>query len=328
MKRNIKLMCFALVSLIIFLVADVSNAFARDYPMKPIRMVDGFPPGGGTDFLSRTIGQKLTEAWGQPVIVDNRPGVSSNIGAEIAAKSTPDGYTLFMGCITCLAPSMKLYPYLQYNLLKDLTPVSQVASGTYVVLVSSSLHVNSVRDLIALAKSKPGQLNYASSGVGSTAHLAGELFKLRAGVNILHVPYKGGAPAAASIATGETQIFYGSVPASMPLINSGRAKAIAVTTSKRSRGLPDVPTVAESGLPGFDISVNYGILAPAGAPKSVIAELNEEIGRILNNRAIIDRLAVFGLDAKASSPQQFGKLIQDEVAKWTQVVEKARIRIK
>lgn len=328
MEQSLKTRCLAVMSLTAILVAIPISAFPQDYPTKPIRMVDGFPPGGGTDFLSRNIGRELTAAWGQPVIVDNRPGLSSNMGAGIAAKSTADGYTLFMACITCLAPSMKLYPDLKYNLLTDLTPVSQVASGTYVLLVSSSLQVNSVRDLIALAKSKPGQLNYASSGVGSTAHLAGELFKLRTGVNILHIPYKGGAPAAASIATGETQIFYGSVPASTPMINSGKAKALAVTTPRRARGLPDVPTVAESGLPGFDITVNYGILAPAGAPKNIIAKLNKEIRRILIKKAIIDRFATFGLEATPSSPQQFGKLIANEVTKWTKVVEKAKIRFK
>jgi tripartite-type tricarboxylate transporter receptor subunit TctC len=327
MELSLKTRCLAAVWLTAILVAVPVSAFPLDYPTKPIRMVDGFPPGGGTDFLSRNIGRELTAAWGQPVIVDNRPGLSSNMGAGIAAASTPDGYTLFMACVTCLAPSVKLYPHLKYNLLKDLTPVSQVASGTYVLLVSSSLKVNSVRDLIALAKSKPAQLNYASSGVGSTAHLAGELFKLRAGVNILHVPYKGGAPAAASIATGETQIFYGSVPASMPMINSGKAKALAVTTPSRARGLPDVPTVAESGLPGFDISVNYGILAPTGTPKSIIAKLNHEIARILHEKSISDRFGAFGLEPTPSSPQAFGKLIRNEVAKWTKVVEMAKIRI-
>jgi len=327
MKANLKPMYFAVASVIFYFASDASLAIAQEYPVKPIRMVDGFPPGGGTDFLSRTIGQKLTEVWGQPVIVDNRPGVSSNLGAEIAAKSIPDGYTLFMGLASVLAPSMKLYPHLTYNLLKDFTPVVLVATGAYVVLVSSTLQVNSVQDLIALAKSKPGELRYASSGVGSPAHLAGELFNLRAGINVLHIAYKGGAPAAAALATGETQLFFGSVPAAMPLMNSGKAKALAVTTRERSRGLPNVPTVSESGLPGFDITVSYGILAPSGTPNAIIAKLNAEIGRILRNPEVIDRLAVAGLEAKGGSPEQFGKLLRDEVTQWAKVIDEAKIRI-
>jgi len=327
MKRNLKPRGFAAASLVLVFAAGTTGVCAQDYPTKAIRMVDGFPPGGGTDFLSRTIGQKLTEAWGQPVIVDNRPGVSSNLGAEIAARSTPDGYTLFMGLASVLAPSMKLYPDLKYNLLTDLTPVSLVATGAYVLLVSSSIQVNSVRDLIALAKSKPGQLNYASSGVGSPAHLAGELFNLRAGVNIVHVAYKGGAPAALALGTGESQLFYGSVAASLPLMNTGKAKALAVTTPNPSRGLPGVPTVSESGLPGFDITVSYGILAPAGTPQPIIAKLNQEIGRILKSKPVIDSLTAFGLDAKGGSPQDFAKVLRDEVTLWSKVIEEAKIRL-
>lgn len=318
---------FAVVLLVAFHAVAPIDALSQSYPTKPIRLVDGFPPGGGTDFLSRNVGQKLMDSWGQPVIVDNRPGVASNLGAEIAAKSTPDGYTLFTACITCLAPAGKLYPHLQYSLVKDLMPVSQVAVGPYVMLVSSSLQANSVKDLIAVAKSKPRKLNYASSGVGSTSHLAAELFKLRTDLNLVHVPFKGGAPAAASLATGEAGLFYGSVPASMPLIKSGRAKAIAVTTPNRVRALPDVPTLAESGLPDLDIVVVYGFLAPRGVPKAIITKLNKEFGKILDEKSVVSRLEAFGLEARSSTPEEFGKLIKEEVSKWSGVAEKAAIRI-
>ena len=297
------------------------------YPSKPIRVVDGFPPGGGTDFLSRTLGQKITEHWSQPVIVDNRPGASSNIGAGIAAKSAPDGYTLFMGLTSVLAPSMALYSKLPYNLLTDLAPVSRVASGAYVLLVSNAIPARSVSELIAEARAKPGQLNYASSGVGSPSHLAGELFNLRAGVKTLHIAYKGGAPAASALAAGESQFTFVSVPASVPLVKGGKATAIAVTTPQRSRGLPDVPTVAESGLPGFDVTVTYGIFVPAGTPHAIIRTLNGEIVRVLKLQDVMEKLTAFGLEAKSSTPEEFSKVIKDEVALWAQVVKEARITI-
>lgn len=309
------------------LIAAAGIAAAQNYPSKSIRIVDGFPPGGGTDFLSRTIGQKLTEIWGQPVVVDNRPGASSNIGAEIAAKATPDGYTLFMGLTSVLAPSMSMYPKLPYNLLKDLAPVSRVATGAYLLIATVSMPAKTVQEIIALAKSKPGQLNYASSGVGSPSHLAGELFNLRAGVNIVHIAYKGGAPAAAAIASAEAQFSFVSVPAGMPLIKAAKARAVAVTTAQRSRGLPDLPTIAESGLPGFDVTVTYGIFAPAGTPAAIINKVNAEVARILAQTEIVERLSAAGLDARASTPQQFGEVVKEEVALWSNVVKEAKIRI-
>jgi len=315
------------VAAVAFFTCGAAGALAESYPTKAIRMLDGFPPGGGTDFLSRTIGQKITESWGQSVIIDNRPGASSNIGAEMAARAAPDGYTLFMGLTSVLAPSMTLYPKLPYNLLKDLAPVSQVASGVYVLLVSNSLPVKSVQELIVLAKSKPGQLNYASSGVGSPSHLAGELFNLRAGVSIVHLAYKGGAPAAAAIASGESQLTFVSVPAGMPLVKAGKAKAFAVTTPQRSRALPDVPTIAESGLPGFDITVNYGIFAPSGTPMAIITKLNREISAILKYPDVIERLAAFGLEAKGSTPQQFSDVVRQEVNLWAKVIKEAKIEV-
>jgi tripartite-type tricarboxylate transporter receptor subunit TctC len=301
-------------------------ASAQQYPNRPVRIVDGFPPGGGTDLLSRTLGQKMSEAWGQPVIVDNRPGAASNLGAQIAAKAAPDGYTYFMGLVSVLAPSMTLYPKIQYNLLTDLAPVSKVASGIYVLVATPSLPVKSVQELIALAKKKEGALSYSSSGVATPAHLAGELFNLRGGVKILHVPYKGGAPAAAAIATGEAQLSWLSVSAAMPLLSGGKAKALAVTP-KRTRAFPDVPTVAESGLPGFEVTIAYGLFAPAGTPAPAIAKVNAEIARVLKMPDVVERLSGSGLEADASTPEQFGRLVNDEVKLWAKVIRDAKITI-
>ena len=311
---------------VILAMAASASAWSQQYPARPIRIVDGFPPGGGTDTLSRAISQKLSESWGQPVVVDNRPGASSNVGAQIAARAAPDGYTVFMGLAGVLAPSVTLYPKLQYNLLTDLTPVSKVASGIYVMLVNATLPAKSVGDLITYAKSKEGALRYSSAGVGSPAHLAGELFNLRANVKIQHVPYKGGAPAAAAIASGEAQVTFVSVPAGLPLTNGGKARAIAVTPM-RTKAYPGVPTIAESGLPGFEITLAYGLLAPAGTPKPIIAKLNAEVARILKMPDVVDRLSAFGLEADPSTPEAFGKLLKDEVALWAKVIKQANIRV-
>lgn len=305
---------------------NAAPAFSQQYPTRPIRIIDGFPPGGGTDFLSRTIGQKFTDAWGQPVVVDNRPGAASNLGAQIAAKSAPDGYTLFMGLVSVLAPSVTLYSKLQYNLLTDFAPVSKVASGVYVLIVSPSLPVKSVQELIALAKRKEGTLAYSSSGVAGPSHLAGEFFNLRANVKILHVPYKGGAPAAAALANGEAQLTFVSVAAALPLVNGGKAKALAVTP-KRTRAFPGVPTTAESGLSGFDITSTYGVFAPSGTAQPVISKLNGEISRILKMPDVIERLSALGLEPDASTPEQLGHLVRDEVKLWARVIKEANIQV-
>jgi tripartite-type tricarboxylate transporter receptor subunit TctC len=301
------------------------GANAQQYPTRAVRIVDGFPPGGGTDFLSRTLGQKLTEAWGQPVVVDNRPGAASNLGAGIVAKAAPDGYTVFMGLVSVLAPSMTLYHKLEYNLLTDLAPVSKVASGVYVLLIASSLPAKSVQELIALAKKKEGALSYSTSGVGSPSHLAGELFNLRANTRILHVPYKGGAAAAAAIAAGEAQLTFVSVPAALPQSNSGKARALAVTP-KRTRAFPDVPVIAESGL-DFELTITYGVLAPSATPKPIIAKLNGDITRILKLPEIAERFSSQGLEPNPSTPEQFGRTIKDEVSLWAKVIKDAKIQV-
>ncbi len=325
--RNLRSAVAGMLALGFSLGAVAGAASAQGYPSKSIRIVDGFPPGGGTDFLSRTIGQKLTEARGQPVVGDNRPGASSNIGAEIAAKATPDGYTLFMGLTSVLAPSMTMYPKLPYNLLRDLAPVTRVATGAYLLIATAGMPAKTVQEVIAIAKAKPGQMNYASSGVGSPAHLAGELFNLRAGTQIVHIAYKGGAPAAAAIATGDAQLSFVSVPAGMPLIKAGKARVIGVTTAQRSKGLPDLPTLAESGLPGYDVTVTYGLFVPAGTPAAIIGKLNGEVTRILGLADIAERMSAFGLEAGPSSPADFARVVREEVDLWAKVVKQAKITI-
>ncbi len=303
----------------------VAPAAAQDYPSKPIRIIDSFPAGGNTDVLARTLGQKLHESWGQPVIVDNRPGAAGNVGAEIAAKSAPDGYTLLMGLTTTLAPSMTLYPKLPYNAVRDFAPVGLVASSQLVMLVHPSLPVKTVKDLIALARARPGELRYASSGVGGPIHLAAELFRIRAGINIVHVAYKGGAPAAIGVASGESQMGFASLAASRPLITAGKLRPIAVSTPKRANALPDVPTIAESGLPGFDITTWYGLLAPAGTPAAIIAKLNSEVARILKLPDVIDRLSTLGLEPKTSTAEHFGAILRKEIALYAKIIKDAGI---
>lgn len=306
-------------------VLGAAPGAAQDYPSRPIRIIDSFPAGGNTDVLARTIGQKLHESWGQPVIVDNRPGAAGNVGAEIAAKSAPDGYTLLMGLTTTLAPSMTLFPKLPYHAVRDFAPVGLVASSQLVMLVHPSLPVKTVKDLIALAKARPGELSYASSGVGGPLHLATELFKIRAGVNIVHVAYKGGVPAAIGIASGESQVGFASLAASRPLVTAGKLRPIAVSTPKRASALPDVPTIAESGLPGFDITTWYGLLAPARTPAAIVAKLNSEVARILKLPDVTERLSTLGLEPKTSTPEQFGAILTEQIALYAKVIKDAGI---
>ncbi|HKA46054.1 MAG TPA: tripartite tricarboxylate transporter substrate binding protein [Burkholderiales bacterium] len=299
---------------------------AQDYPSRPIRVIDSFPAGGNTDVLARTLGQKLFERWGQPIIVDNRPGAAGNIGAEIAARAAPDGHTLLMGLTTTLAPSMTLFPKLPYDAVRDFAPVGTVASSLLVMLVHPSLPVKSTKDLIVLARARPGELRYASSGVGGPLHLATELLKAKAGVDMVHVAYKGGAPAAAAVASGEVQLGFASLAASLPLIKAGRLRAIAVSTPKRSSALPDVPTIAESGLADFDITTWYGLLAPAGTPAVVIAKINSEVARALKLPDVAERLSLLGLEPRTGTPQEFGAILKAEIALYAKIIKDAGIK--
>jgi tripartite-type tricarboxylate transporter receptor subunit TctC len=308
------------------LTASLAGQCGDSYPSKAIRLIDGFAAGGGTDYLARIIGSKLTDSWGQPVIVDNRPGAASNVAAEIAARANPDGHTLFIALTSTLAPSRTLYPKLGYDVLNDFAYVTLVASGTYVLVVHPSVPVRTVPELVAFAKSRPGAIRYGSSGVAGPIHLAAELLKVRAGIDLLHVPYKGAAPAVAAVAAGEVQMAFSSVAAAMPLVQSNRLIPLAVTSARRVQALPGLPTIAESGFPGFDVTPSYGILAPRKTPMSIVSALNTEIGRILALSDVQAKFATQALEATASTPERFKAVMEAEVQQWARVIYQAGIK--
>jgi tripartite-type tricarboxylate transporter receptor subunit TctC len=310
---------------VLMLVTALSSA--QTYPTKPIRLVVPFPPGGATDILARDVAQKLTEAWGQSVIVDNRPGAGGNIGSELVAKSAPDGYTLEMGTVGTHAINASLYAKMPYDHVKDFTPVILVAGVPNVLVVTPSLPVNSVAELIAYAKANPGKLNFASSGNGTSIHLSGELFKVMAGVQMTHIPYKGSAPALQDLIAGQVQLMFDNLPPSLPQIKAGKLRALAVTSLARAPALPDVPTLAESGLPGFEASSWFGILAPAGTPAPIVAKLNAEVAKWLATPEAKEKLLKQGANPAGGTPEDFAKHIAAETAKWAKVVKDSGAKI-
>src|SRR5262245_27423843 len=293
---------------------------AQDYPRKPVRMIIPYPPGGPTDILGRIVAQNLTEKLGQQVVVENKPGASGMIGADLVAKAPPDGYTLLANAsIHVINPS--LYKNPSYDAIKDFTPVSLIAEVPLVLVVAPELPVKSVKDLIALAKSSSGKLNFASSGNAAAPHLAGEAFKIATGVDMQHVPYKGSGPALTDLMGGQVQLMFDSLPSSISHVKSGKLRAIAVTTAKRSSALPSVPTIAESGVPGFDISTWYGIWAPAGTPKEIVGKLSGEIAKIVKVPDVRERLAGLGAEPVGNSPDEFAAYCRSELAKWAKIVK-------
>jgi len=295
------------------------------YPNKPMRMIVPYPPGGPTDVLGRIVAQKLSESLGQQVVVENRPGASGMIGSEIVAKAAPDGYTLLTNAsIHVINPS--LYPKMSFDVLRDFAPVSLIAQVPLILVVNPGLPVKSVRDLIALAKAEPNRLNFGSSGNAAAPHLAGESFKIATGVQMQHVPYKGSAPALTDLIGGQVQLIFDSMPSAMPHVKSGKIKALAVTTAKRSPTVPDLPTIAESGVPGFDISTWYGVWAPAGTPKDIIHKLAAEMAKALQQPAVRERLAALGAEPVGNSPEEFAAYCQSELAKWSKIVKESGAR--
>ena len=308
-------------------VAGLSfSALAQQYPAKPVRMVVPFPAGGPTDIVGRTIGQKLNDTLGQPVIIDNRAGAGGVIGTEHVAKSPPDGYTLLLGSISGLAVAMSLYPNRGYDSLRDFAPVTQAVTVTNILVVHPSLPVKNVRDLLALARAKPGALNYASSGSGTVTHLAGELFKTLGRVNIVHVPFKGGAPALTALMSGEVQMSYENSLIVVPHIKAGKLHALAVTGVQRSKLMPELPTIAEGGLPGYAASGWYGFVVPAAVSKEIVGRLNADIGRILRMPDVVERLSGQGAEPVGGTAEQFGAFIRSEIEKWTGLVKTANMK--
>lgn len=299
---------------------------AAGYPVKPIRLVVPFTPGGSTDILARAIGQKLTEAWGQPVVIDNVAGAGGSIGADKVAKATADGYTLLMGHIGTLAVNPSLYPNLPYDPVKSFSPVAWVANVPNVLVVHPSVPAKNVKELVALAKAKPGQINYGSGGNGSAANLATEYFKLQTGTSLLHIPYRGTAPAVTDLMGGQIQVLFTGAPAVLGQIRNGQLRALAVSSPKRMDALPDLPTVAEAGYKDFEADQWYGVVAPAGTPKDIVSKLNAQINQALGSAELKTRLNNEGAIATPTTSEAFGQHIVREIARWKPVIQSGRVK--
>ena len=298
----------------------VAPADAAKYPSRLVRMAVGFTAGGAVDVSGRLVAQRLTEALGQSVIVENRPGVDGILAAEFVAKSPPDGHTLaYVSAGHTMNPAFRTN--MPYHPVKDFAPVSMVAIGAQTLVVNPSLPVHSVKELVALARARPGQINFASSGAGGPTHLAGELLKLLAGINIVHVPYKGGGQVVNDVIAGQCEMTFIGAPASLPHVRSGRLRLLAVTTAKRMSTLPDVPTIAESGYPGYDVVASYAVLAPAGTPPAIVARLSTELAKIANLREIRERFAALGVEPVGSTPEQLTAMMQSELARWSKLAQ-------
>ncbi|MGQ3074010.1 MAG: Bug family tripartite tricarboxylate transporter substrate binding protein [Ferrovibrionaceae bacterium] len=308
-------------------VLATATGQAQTYPTRAITLIVPFPAGGTTDILGRFVGQALSAAWNQPVVVENRGGAGGNIGAAAVAKAAPDGYTLLVGTVGTHAINASLYTKMPYDTLKDFAPVTQIASVPNMLVVTPSLPVGSVTELIAYAKANPGKLNMASSGNGTSIHLSGELFKVMTGVDMVHVPYKGSAPALNDLMGGQVQLMFDNMPSALPQVKGGTLKALAVTTATRSPAMPDLPTVAEAGVPGFEASSWFGVFAPAGTPKEIVAKLQTEIARILKSPEMTERLAQQGAVAVGNTPDEFGAYVQSELVKWAGVVKASGARV-
>jgi|KBSMisStaDraftv2_1062788.scaffolds.fasta_scaffold02822_11 tripartite-type tricarboxylate transporter receptor subunit TctC len=297
------------------------------YPEKPIRIVVAYTPAGATDILARTVGQKLNEVWGQPVIIDNRPGANGNIGTEYAAKATPDGYTILMVTAGTHGINPSLYRKLGFDAVKDFEAVSLVAMVPNIFVVNNSLPAKDVREFIAYAKANPGKLNYGSPGNGSTAHLSMELFKSMTGIQMVHIPYKGSAGVLADLIGGQIVATMDNMPPYLPQVKAGKIRALAVSPAKRSAAAPDIPTVAESGVPGYDSGAWFGLVAPAHTPKDVVNKLSRETARILQLADVRARLTDLGAEPVGGTPEQFAAHIKSEIAKWAKVIKEANVEL-
>jgi tripartite-type tricarboxylate transporter receptor subunit TctC len=300
---------------------------AAPYPTKPIRIIVAYTPAGTTDILARLVGQKLSENWGQPVIVENRAGAAGNIGTEVAAKATPDGYTLIMGTAGTHAINVSLYRKLNWHPVKDFAPVSLIAMVPNIMVVNNALPFKNVKDLIAYARANPGKLSYGSPGNGSTAHLSMELFKSMTGTKLVHIPYKGSAGVLADVMGGQIAVTIDNMPVYLPHVKSGKIRALAVSPAKRSTAAPDIPTIAESGVPGYDSGAWFGLLAPAGTPKDIVGKLSTETARILKLPDVHKRVSELGAEPVGSTPEEFAALIKSDIAKWARVIKDANVEL-
>ena len=326
MNRVILALLFAVAANTVYGASGASRGDTT-WPAKPIRFIVPFPPGSATDAAARLVAQKLGTALGQQVVIDNRAGASGNIGAETGARAAPDGYTLVLGTASTHAVAASVNPHLGYDPVKDFSPISLIGSSPYVVAVHPAVAANNIKEFIALAKGRPGQINYASAGNASLAHLAGELFATMADVKLNHIPYKSSALAVVDVLSGRIELQFGSISPTLPHIRSGRLRALAVTGAARLAALPEVPTVAESGLPGYEVSLWMGILVPAATPFVIVSRLNREVTVILSAADVKDTLVAQGLEPGASTTAAFAVRIRDELAKWRKVVKTAGVHV-
>jgi tripartite-type tricarboxylate transporter receptor subunit TctC len=313
------------VRILIALAASlfVCSLYGQSYPSKPIRVIVPYAPGGTSDILARQIGPKLTEAWGQPVIVENKPGANGNVGADFVAKSAPDGYTLLLTDVGGLVISASVYPKLPFDPSKDFSPVVMVSYSPHVLAVHPSVRASSVKELIEFAKANPGKLNFAISGIGGAPQLAGIDFAQRTGVNWTYIPYKGGSDAVAAVAAGQADVLFNGMLATWPTVQGGRLKAIAISSAQRVPGAPDTPTVAEQGLPGFETGSFQGVVGPLGMPRDTVGKLNSELIKVLSSQEMKERFAKQGTEVRTGTPESLGAWMRAEQAKWAKVVKES-----
>jgi len=325
-KRPAGLSFFAIIALGSLAPAFAQTSAGTVYPTKPVRVIVPFPPVGAADLLTRTLGQKLGDAWGHQLVVDNRPGAGGNLGVELAAKAPPDGYTAVMAPVTTNAIGMSTYTKLGYNLEKDLAPVSLVGNVPHILVSHPTLPARNVKELIALGKSRPGELNFASQGPGTLSHLEQEMLKQMGGFTALHVPYKGSAPGIADLMAGNVALFFDSIPSALPHVKTGRVRALGVASSKRSPALPDVPAIGES-LKGFEADSWFGLMVPAGTPRDVIAKLNSDVQKALSQQEVKERLLSVGGFATPGGPAELAARVKEDVAKWGKVARTAGVKV-
>ena len=309
-----------------FAVCVCAAAPAQDYPNRPLRFIVAFSAGGAADLLARTLGQKVAERWGQPVVIDNRAGAGGVIGMQIAAHAPADGYTLLMGSSSTMAIVPALYADLSYDPVKSYAPVTEAALVPIILVVHSSVPARTIEELVQYAKARPGQLTYASSGAGATPHISGELFRRMAGIELVHVPYKGGGEAVAAVLGGQVQMSFGAVSTALPHMKTGRLRGLGVTSLKRLSAAPDIPTIAESGLPGYEVVQWFGVFMPAGTPSAIVARLNRELRNVLALPEIRDRYSAQGVEPTSNTPEEFAAYVKAEVVKWNKLLREMNIR--
>jgi len=316
----------ALAAIGLLFTCAVSAQQPAPYPSKPVKIIVPYPAGGVADLLPRVVGERLSQAWKQPVVIENKPGASGNIGMEAGARAEPDGYTLTLAPTGNLTVNPMLFPNLPFNTRKDFTPISVLAASPNVLVVHPSVPAKTFKELVDYAKANPGKLNYASPGEGSGAHLAGELLNIEAGIQTVHIPYKGLAPAVNDLLGGNVQMMFAGVSTIVQHVNAGKLVAIAIAGPVRLKPLPDIPTIAQSGIPGFDVTSWYGLIAPAGTPGDVIATIHRDVAKTVSDPAIVEKMVELGLIPLGNRPQDFARMIENETAKWTAIIKKANIK--